>query len=89
MPVQARRIQMIVARDLAAGLARRDPTVNFSALDMLACAAFSRHFTQLLRYRSTSQIEPGVFAPAARGTHKNPNVTLPTRRALLAWLAVG
>ena len=86
VPVQARWIQIIVTRDLAARLARRQPSVDLGPLDVLAGTAFSRHSTQLLRYRSTSQIEPGVFAPGSlprRGTHKYPNVTLPTRRAFL------
>ena len=63
MPVQARWIQIIVTRDLAAWLPRRHPSVDLGPLDVLARAAFSRHSTQLLRYRSTSQI--GVFAPGS------------------------
>jgi len=35
MPVQARGVQIIVTRDLTAGLPGRQPTVNFFALDML------------------------------------------------------
>src|SRR5262249_48511615 len=47
MAMQARRVQIIVARNLIARLTRSKPSVNFSALDMLACAAFSRHATHL------------------------------------------
>jgi hypothetical protein len=48
MPVEARWIQIIVASDLAAQLAGRNPSINLGALDVLTCAAFSSHFTQLL-----------------------------------------
>jgi hypothetical protein len=47
MAMQARRVQMIIARNLIARLTRSKPSVNFSTLDMLACAAFSRHATHL------------------------------------------
>jgi hypothetical protein len=49
MPMQARRVQIIIARDLIARLTRGKPSVNFSTLYMLACVAFSRHVTQTLR----------------------------------------
>jgi hypothetical protein len=35
MPVQARRVQFIIAGNLIARLARSKPSVNFSALDVL------------------------------------------------------
>ena len=38
MPVQARRVQIVIARDLTAGLAGRQPAVNLGALDMLTGA---------------------------------------------------
>jgi hypothetical protein len=47
MAVRARRVQIIIARNLTARLTRSKPPVNFSTLDMLACAAFSRHATHL------------------------------------------
>ena len=47
MAMQARRVQVIIARNLTARLTRSKPSVNFSTLDMLACAAFSRHATHL------------------------------------------
>jgi hypothetical protein len=47
MAMQARRVQMIVARNLIARLTPSKPSVNFSTLDMLACAAFSSHATRL------------------------------------------
>ena len=40
MPVQARRVQIVVARDLTARLAGRQPAVNLGALDMLTRTAF-------------------------------------------------
>jgi hypothetical protein len=43
MPVQAGGVQIIVARDLTAGLAGRQPSVNLSTLDVLACTTFSCH----------------------------------------------
>ena len=43
MAMQARWVQIIVARNLIAGFTRGKPSVNFSPLDMLTCAAFSRH----------------------------------------------
>ena len=43
MPVQAGGVQIIVARDLAAGLPRGQPPINLSALDVLACTTFSCH----------------------------------------------
>jgi hypothetical protein len=44
--VQAGWVQLIIARDLIARLTRGKPSVNFSPLDMLACAALSRNGTQ-------------------------------------------
>jgi hypothetical protein len=41
VPVQARWIEIIVARDLAARLPRCDPPIDLGALDMLARTAFS------------------------------------------------
>ena len=41
MPVQAGGVQFIVARDLTARLAGRQPSVNLSTLDVLACTTFS------------------------------------------------
>ena len=38
---------MVIMRDLIAGLARRQPSVNLGPLDVLACVAFSGHVTQL------------------------------------------
>src|SRR5262249_27986648 len=52
MAMQARRVQIIVACNLAARLTRSKRSVNFSSLDVLACAAFSRHATHLTHYRS-------------------------------------
>ena len=46
MAMQARRVQIIVACNLIARLARSKPSVNFNALDMLTCAACSGHATQ-------------------------------------------
>jgi hypothetical protein len=85
MPVQARRIQIIVTRDLAAWLPRRQPSVDLGPLDVLACAAFSRHFypTPTLPIYFGNRTWCSLPASAARGTHKNPNVKLPTRRDLL------
>ena len=54
MALQARRVQMIVACNLIARLTRSKPSVNFSALDMLTCAAFSGHATHLV---------PGINPP--------------------------
>ena len=45
MAVQARRVQIIIARNLIARLTRSKPSVNFSALGMLTCAAFSGQAT--------------------------------------------
>ena len=47
MAMQARRVQMIIACNLIARLTRSKPSINFSALDVLTCAAFSRHATHL------------------------------------------
>ena len=46
MAMQARRVQIIVACNLIARLTRSKPSVNFSALGMLTCAAFSGQGTQ-------------------------------------------
>jgi hypothetical protein len=46
MAVQTRRVQVIIAGNLIARLARGKPPVNFSPLDMLAGTAFSGHATQ-------------------------------------------
>ena len=92
VPVQARWIQIIVSRDLAARLSRRQPSSISARLMCWQVPHFLAILPNFLRYRSTSQIEPGVFAPGSlprRGTHKYPNVTLPTCRALLVWEAVG
>jgi len=45
MAVQAGWVQLIIARNLIARLTCGKPSVNFSPLDMLACAALSRHGT--------------------------------------------
>jgi hypothetical protein len=85
VPVQARWIQIIVTRDLAARLPRRQPSVDLGPLDVLACAAFSRHFypTPTLPIYFGNRTWCSLPASAARGTHKNPNVKLPTRALLL------
>ena len=49
MPVQARRVQIIVTRDLIGRFPGSQPTVNLGALDMLAGTAFPRHDTYALR----------------------------------------
>ena len=46
MAVEARRVQLIIARNLIARLTRGKPSVNFGTFDMLAGTAFSRHVTQ-------------------------------------------
>src|SRR5262249_54035603 len=46
MAMQARRVQTIIACNLIARLTRSKPSVNFSALDVLTCAAFSGQATQ-------------------------------------------
>ena len=46
MAMQARHVQMIIACNLIARLTRSKPSVNFSALGMLTCAAFSGQGTQ-------------------------------------------
>jgi hypothetical protein len=46
MAMQARRVQMIIACNLTARLTRGKPSINFSALDMLTCAAFSGQATR-------------------------------------------
>jgi hypothetical protein len=63
----ARRIQIIVTRDLAAWLPRRQPSVNFSPLDVLACAAFSRHFYSTPTLPIYFGNRTLVFAPGFRG----------------------
>jgi hypothetical protein len=45
MAMQARRVQMIIACNLIARLTRSKPSINFSALDVLTCAAFSGQAT--------------------------------------------
>ena len=45
MAMQARRVQMIIACNLIARLTRSKPSINFSALGMLTCAAFSGQAT--------------------------------------------
>jgi hypothetical protein len=49
MAMGARRVQVIIAGNLVARLIRGKPSVNFSALDMLAGTAFfSSHYSTLL-----------------------------------------
>ena len=48
MPVQARGVQIIVARDLTGRLPGSQPTVNLGALDMLTSTAFPGHGTYAL-----------------------------------------
>ena len=43
--MQARRVQMIIACNLIARLTGSKPSINFSALDVLTCAAFSGQAT--------------------------------------------
>ena len=43
MSMQARRVQIMVARDLRHRLAGGKPTVDFRALEMLTCATISTH----------------------------------------------
>ena len=66
MAVQARRVQMIIARNLIARLTRGKPSVNFSTLDMLAGTAFSCHttLTLLLTIHSADAPEYPVIATA-------------------------
>ena len=57
MPMQARRVQIIVTRDLTAGLTRSQSTVNLSAFDMLTGITFSRHATHSYQLNaSTNQL---------------------------------
>jgi hypothetical protein len=48
MAMQTGRVQLIIASNLIARLTRGKPSVNFGALDMLTCGAFSGHATHLL-----------------------------------------
>jgi hypothetical protein len=43
MAMQARRVQIVVARDLRHRLATGKATVDFRALEVLACATISTH----------------------------------------------
>jgi hypothetical protein len=75
MPVQARRVQIIIARNLIGRLTPRKPAVNVSALDMLACAAFSRHATHpYSRYTTTLRLPDfaGSKRPVMRPPSRNP-----------------
>jgi len=48
MAVQARRIQIIIARNLVTRLTRGKPSVNLSTFDMLARTALPSHLTKPL-----------------------------------------
>lgn len=50
MPVQARRIDAVVLRNLIAWLAGREPPIDLGASDMLTGAAFSGHVTHYYFY---------------------------------------
>jgi hypothetical protein len=63
MAVQARRVQIIIACNMIARLTRSEPSVNFSAFDMLTCAAFSCHVTHPTSYHSLKKAAPGGRTP--------------------------
>jgi hypothetical protein len=70
MAMQARRAQMIIARNLIAGLTRGKPSVNFSPLGMLTCAAFSHHIGHPQPTNSSSRA-PDPKYPAMRRPSRN------------------
>jgi hypothetical protein len=54
MAVQARRVQIIIACNMIARLTRSEPSVNFSAFDMLTCCCiflsrYSPYFLPLIK----------------------------------------
>ena len=51
VPMQARQVQIIVARDLRHRLAGGKPTVDLRTLEMLTCAAWSSHTETKTRSR--------------------------------------
>jgi hypothetical protein len=77
MTMQARRVQMIVACNLIAGLTRSKPSVNFSALGMLTCAAFSGQATHPSfndRTRSWRRAPPSAHAISAAFMVRTPHL---------------
>jgi len=58
VPVQAGWVQLIITRNLIARLPRSQPSVNFSAFDMLTTAAFSRHIRSPLNYPFAQERPP-------------------------------
>jgi hypothetical protein len=53
--MKARRGQLIIARNLVAGFTGSKSSINFSALDVLACATFSHDATLLLLWRDQTE----------------------------------
>ena len=70
MAMQARWVQIIVARNLIAGFTRGKPSVNFSPLDMLTCTAFSCHDIHLTHYHSLKAAGGGI---SETSRYRNPS----------------
>ena len=58
MPVQARGVQIIIARDLTGRLPGSQPTVNLGALDMLTSTAFPAPWYLRLTQRNAPANQP-------------------------------
>ena len=70
MPMQTRRVQSVVGRNLVAGLSRGQPTIDFSAFDVLTGTAFSGHFMQLQRNSELTNSEPSFLTPSKLSTDR-------------------
>jgi len=70
MALQARRVQIIIARNLITRLAPSKPSVNFSPLDMLTCTAFSCHDIHLTHYHSLKAAGGGI---SETSRYRNPS----------------
>jgi hypothetical protein len=63
MAVQARRVQIIIACNMIARLTRSEPSVNFSAFDMLTCCCiflsrYSPYFLPLIKRPPRGGVRP-------------------------------